>query len=136
MCGAGPRGRERVTSRNGTMWIGPFALRCSANPRRAGRCMSPGESPAGGGFNPRDPSELQDDLKFTELAANMIQRVRELRRLERRQTSLSQFISPVVLERLTDHDPDDLLAPREAEVSVLFCDLRAFRALPSSLPAI
>ena len=85
-----------------------------------------GRAPAGGEFNPRDPSALQDDLKFTELAANMIKRVRELRRLERRQTSLSQFISPVVLERLADHDPDDLLSPREAEVSVLFCDLRGF----------
>jgi adenylate cyclase len=73
-----------------------------------------------------DPMDLQDDLKFAELAAHTVARVRRLRRLERRQASLSQFISPVVLDRLGDHDPDEVLAPREADVSVLFCDLRGF----------
>jgi adenylate cyclase len=53
-------------------------------------------------------------------------RIRELRRLERRQAAFSQFISPTVLERMVDDDPDRLFVPREAEVSVLFCDLRGF----------
>jgi adenylate cyclase len=77
-------------------------------------------------FDPRDPKELQDDLKFTELAATTFARLRELRRLERRQASLSQFISPMLLERMGDRDPEEALMPREAEVSVLFCDLRGF----------
>jgi adenylate cyclase len=85
-----------------------------------------GRAHPGQDFDPRDPRELQDDLKFTELAATTFARLRELRYLERRQASLSQFISPVLLERMGEHDPDELLAPREAEVSVLFCDLRGF----------
>ncbi len=69
---------------------------------------------------------LQDDVKFTELAAGMLGSLRALRRLERQKTSLSQFISPVVLETVADQDPDHSLAPRPCEVTVLFCDLRGF----------
>lgn len=75
---------------------------------------------------PHDPADLQDDAKFTELVADIVGRLRELTRLERRQAALSQFISPVVLQQLSDDDPDRLLVPRETEVSVLFCDLRGF----------
>jgi adenylate cyclase len=85
-----------------------------------------GRGALGSGTPVRDPLDLQDDLKFAELAAHTVARVRRLRRLERRQASLSQFISAVVLDRLGDHDPDQVLSPREAEVSVLFCDLRGF----------
>jgi adenylate cyclase len=75
---------------------------------------------------PSDPHELRDDLKFTELAATTLSSLREVRKLERNQTSLSQFFSPVVMEALAGQDPEIVLAPREAEVSVLFCDLRGF----------
>jgi adenylate cyclase len=73
-----------------------------------------------------DPNDLRDDLKFTELAANTLANLREQRQLERRNSSLRQFLSPVVLEALAGQDPDVVLAPREADVSVLFCDLRGF----------
>jgi len=69
---------------------------------------------------------LRDDLKFTELVATTLSSLREVRMLERSQTSLRQFFSPVVSEALAGHDPDEVLAPRETEVSVLFCDLRGF----------
>lgn len=69
---------------------------------------------------------LRDDLKFTELIATTLSSLREVRLLERNQTSLRQFFSPVVLDALAGHDPDEVLAPRETEVSVLFCDLRGF----------
>ena len=69
---------------------------------------------------------LQDDLKFTELVASTLSSLREARLLERSQASLRQFLSPVVVDALADHDPDEVLAPRETEVSVLFCDLRGF----------
>ena len=46
--------------------------------------------------------------------------------LEHRHATLSQFFSPVVLETLAVEDPDVVLAPRETEVSVMFCDLRGF----------
>ncbi len=69
---------------------------------------------------------LRDDLKFTELVATTLSNLREVRVLQRRQASLRQFFSPLVLEALAGEDPDVVLAPREAMVTVLFCDLRGF----------
>jgi adenylate cyclase len=69
---------------------------------------------------------LQDDLKFTEVVATTLNSLRELRLLERNQAALRPFFSPIVLEALAGHDPEEVLAPRETQVSVLFCDLRGF----------
>lgn len=73
-----------------------------------------------------DFAALQDDVKFTELVADTIGRLRELRRLERRQAALAQFVSPVVLDRVELDGPTEAFAPCESDVSVLFCDLRGF----------
>lgn len=73
-----------------------------------------------------DPTDLRDDLKFTELAAATLGSLREVRKLEHERASLSQFFSPVVLETLAAEDPEVALQPREAEVTVIFCDLRGF----------
>jgi len=73
-----------------------------------------------------DPTDLREDVKFTELVAAMLGSLRQMRLLERQHASLSQFFSPVVLDTLAIEDPDLVLAPRETEVSVLFCDLRGF----------
>lgn len=73
-----------------------------------------------------DPTDLREDVKFTELVAAMLSSLRQMRLLEHRQGTLSQFFSPVVLETLADEDPEEVLAPRETEVSVMFCDLRGF----------
>jgi adenylate cyclase len=81
----------------------------------------PSRSPA-----PSDPTDLRDDLKFTEIAAATLGSLTELRVLGRRHAGLTQFFSPLVLEALGVDDPDRALAPREAQVSVLFCDLRGF----------
>jgi adenylate cyclase len=81
----------------------------------------PSHSPA-----PSDPTDLRDDLKFTEIAAATLGSLTELRALGRRHAGLTQFFSPLVLEALGVDDPDSALAPREAQVSVLFCDLRGF----------
>jgi adenylate cyclase len=69
---------------------------------------------------------LQDDLKFTELTATTLGALRQVRALQRRQDSLRNFFAPVVLEALGERDPERVLAPRETDVSVLFCDLRGF----------
>ncbi len=69
---------------------------------------------------------LQDDLKFTELTSTTLGALRQVRALQRRQDSLRNFFAPVVLDALSHHDPDEVLAPRETHVSVLFCDLRGF----------
>ena len=73
-----------------------------------------------------DPNDLREDMKFTELVAAMLGSLRQMRHLERQQGILSQFLSPVVLDSLGVEDPESLFAPRETEVSVLFCDLRGF----------
>lgn len=73
-----------------------------------------------------DPSDLREDVKFTELVATVVSSLLEMRRLQQRQTALSQFFSPVVLNTLSVEDPDLVLTPRQTEVSVLFCDLRGF----------
>lgn len=70
--------------------------------------------------------DLQDDLKFTELTATTLGSLRQTRLLQRRQDSLRPFFAPVVQQALATRDPDQVLAPREANVSVLFCDLRGF----------
>jgi len=69
-----------------------------------------------------DTHDLRDEVKFTELAGTTLGNLLDLRRL----AGLSQFLSPVVLEALAGKDPQVVLAPREEEVSVLFCDLRGF----------
>ena len=73
-----------------------------------------------------DPTDLREDVKFTELVAAMLSSLRQMRLLERRHATLSQFFSPVVLSTLADEDPEVVLAPRETDVSVMFCDLRGF----------
>jgi adenylate cyclase len=73
-----------------------------------------------------DPTDLREDVKFTELVAATLASLRQMRLLEHRHATLSQFFSPVVLDTLAVEDPDVVLAPRETEVSVMFCDLRGF----------
>ena len=73
-----------------------------------------------------DGEDLKDDIKFTELIAATFANLRQVRSLERTQSSLRSFFSPVVLDAIADQDPDQILSPRECEVSVLFCDLRGF----------
>lgn len=74
----------------------------------------------------RTTEALQDDLKFTELTATTLGALRQVRVLQRRQDSLRHFFAPVVLDALAGHDPEQVLAPRETDVAVLFCDLRGF----------
>jgi len=71
-----------------------------------------------------EASDLREEMKFTELVAAMLGSLRQMRLLERQHANLSQFFSPLVLESLSAEDPEVVLAPRETEVSVLFCDLR------------
>jgi adenylate cyclase len=76
-----------------------------------------------------DPNDLGDDLKFAELAATTLGALCDVRRLERQRAGLSQFFAPAVMEVLQEVDPDVALAPRETEVTVLFCDLRGFSSV-------
>jgi len=82
-----------------------------------------------------DVDSLGDEIKFTELTAATFGSLREARLLARKQAGLSQFFSPVVLEALADQDAEAVLQPREADVTVLFCDLRGFSRASEKLSA-
>ncbi len=76
--------------------------------------------------SPDDVADLRDELKFAEVVATTLSSFCEVRRLQRNQAALGQFFSPPVIAALGDGDPDQILAPREVDVTVLFCDLRGF----------
>jgi adenylate cyclase len=88
----------------------------------SGRRATPGLATPPGA----DPSDLRTDIKFTELVAALLSSLQHVRLLQRRHALLSQFFSPSVLTTLGNQDADKILAPRETEVAVLFCDLRGF----------
>ncbi|MBM4076570.1 MAG: adenylate/guanylate cyclase domain-containing protein, partial [Planctomycetes bacterium] len=70
---------------------------------------------------------LQGDLRFTELLAQFIGSIRQVRTLQNQRTQLSAFFSPKVIENLTGTRASRAeMAPAERDVTVLFCDLRGF----------
>lgn len=80
----------------------------------------------GGRSPPYENHQLQADVKFAELVAEIVGAVRKLNQLERQQAGLRQFFPPVILSALEDDADLSLLAPRETDVVVMFCDLRGF----------
>jgi len=72
------------------------------------------------------PDDLHDDVKFTELVGTTVANLRQARVLQRRQMGMRRFFAPVVMEAMSGRDPEEVLQPRETDVSVLFCDLRGF----------
>ncbi|HEV3341664.1 MAG TPA: adenylate/guanylate cyclase domain-containing protein [Pirellulales bacterium] len=75
---------------------------------------------------PTAPEDLREDMKFTELVAATLNSLRQTELLQRKQAALRNFFSPQIMEALTHEDPEVVLAPRETDVSVLFCDVRGF----------
>jgi adenylate cyclase len=89
-----------------------------------GRVQPPQADPANAVACP--PAQLSAEVKFTDLVAEVVGAVRRLRRVEQQQAGLRQFLPPAVLAALAEHSDPALLAPRETEVTVMFCDLRGF----------
>lgn len=73
-----------------------------------------------------DALQLEADVKFTELVAEIISSVVRARRLERQKAGLRQFFAPPVLAALGDELDTTLLEPSECDITVMFCDLRGF----------
>jgi len=69
---------------------------------------------------------LQEEMKFAEIVVSTIGSFYEVRELQRRQSALGQFFSAPVIAALQEGDAEETLAPRETDVTVLFCDLRGF----------
>jgi adenylate cyclase len=72
---------------------------------------------------------LKGDLKFAELVADVFGSLRQVSTLQRREGQLSRFLSRPVVAALAGRDIDATLAPRQAMVTVLFCDLRGSCAI-------
>lgn len=81
---------------------------------------------ANGNVPAAETAHLQADVKFTELVAEIISSVRRLNWLERQQAGLRQFFAPTILSALGNELNTEVLAPRECDVTVMFCDLRGF----------
>ena len=71
-------------------------------------------------------ADLREEVKFAEIVAATLGALRQVRQLERKHAALSQFLPPAVMQALEAQDAEQVLAPRETQVSVLFCDLRGF----------
>lgn len=125
-------GREQsinYTATEDVDWAFCVPLRSEACPGWA--IYVTGQLGVNAGFDPGQsmqaaPDDLHDDVKFAELVGTMIAKLRQSRRLERRQASIRQFFAPVVMEAMAGRDTDEVLEPREADLSVMFCDLRGF----------
>ena len=70
--------------------------------------------------------DLREEMKFAEIAVTTVGSFHEVRQLQRKQASLGQFFSAPVVRALRGGDAEEILAPREVDVTVLFCDLRGF----------
>lgn len=70
--------------------------------------------------------QLHEDIKFAELVADIYGALRQVQQLQERQGLFRRFFSPAVLELLGSRAAGEALEPREADVTVLFCDLRGF----------
>ncbi len=70
--------------------------------------------------------DLKGDLRFTELLAQFIGSIRQVRLLQEQKTQLSSFFSPKVIQSLTGRSATEVLKPSERDITVMFCDVRGF----------
>jgi adenylate cyclase len=75
---------------------------------------------------PWESNELRDDVKFAELVADILGSLRQVQVLRERQGVFRRFFSPGVMSVISGGEPGRALEPREADITVLFGDLRGF----------
>jgi adenylate cyclase len=75
---------------------------------------------------PMKSNELRDDVKFAELVAKILGSLRQVHMFRERQGVFKRFFSQGVMDLIARKDAPHALAPREADITVLFCDLRGF----------
>ena len=121
-------GTESSNAMVGTPAGSNWAIYVTGKNKMGGASVSPDLSGPGSG-----EVDLEGDIKFCELIASTLKNLLQLRNLERRQSSLRRFFSPAVLKAFARRDPDEVLQPRQCDVSVLFCDLRGFSKTSEAL---
>ncbi|MEM0925514.1 MAG: adenylate/guanylate cyclase domain-containing protein [Planctomycetota bacterium] len=70
--------------------------------------------------------QLHDDVKFAELVGTTVASLRQSRALQRREAAMRNFFSPLVMQAISGNEIQKVLMPREADLAVMFCDLRGF----------
>ena len=121
-------GTESSNAMVGTPAGSDWAIYVTGKNKLGGASASPDLKGPGSG-----EVDLEGDIKFCELIASTLKNLLQLRNLERRQSSLRRFFSPAVLKAFARRDPDEVLQPRQCDVSVLFCDLRGFSKTSEAL---
>ncbi len=125
--GANPQSRQEYTFDYENNWAFVCPTESSATPGWG--IYVTGSSSGGAASGPdrvTDHEDLQGDVKFCELVGSTLKNLLTVQQLERRQASLRSFFSPIVLDAITGRDPEEVLAPQQCRVSILFCDLRGF----------
>lgn len=79
-----------------------------------------------GGGGLADPNELPRDLKFANLAGDIFAGLRDKLALKRQMAVFETLVSAPVRRAIRERPLDEVLAPRQYDVTVLFCDLRGF----------
>ena len=125
-------GTESSNTMVGTPAGSDWAIYVTGKNKGGGASASPELANQLGGAGSGDV-DLEGDIKFCELIASTLKNLLQLRNLERRQSSLRRFFSPAVLKAFARRDPDEVLQPRQCDVSVLFCDLRGFSKTSEAL---
>ena len=69
-------------------------------------------------------SERQGDVKFAGLVAEIFVALRQLLNLQGNESRLSMLLSAPIRAALASRDPEEVLLRREADATVIFCDLR------------
>lgn len=72
------------------------------------------------------PEKLKADSVVTELVSHLTGAIRSVRMLERQFEGVRQFFSPHVLDAVRARDNEEELAPKEANIVAIYCDLRGF----------
>ena len=70
--------------------------------------------------------QIKQDMKYAELASSTLSHLRSLKNMERLQAHFQQFFPDVVVDALLSGSSEELLTPREADLSIMFCDLSGF----------
>ncbi len=70
--------------------------------------------------------QIKQDMKFAELAASTLSNLRSLKNLERMQGHFQPYFPDVVMDALLSGSSEQLLVPRETDLSIMFCDLTGF----------
>ena len=118
----------RFTAREDVDWA--FCVPLRADACRGWAIYTSGRTvdaePSGDGSAVQLSERLQDDVKFAELVGTTVGSLRQSHRLQRRQAAMRHFFAPVVMQALATGETDQVLEPRETDLTVMFCDLRGF----------